>query len=358
MRFFGQARTKMDIFEEFFLENGFIKQATNATGLSVFLSSKKDRDFIVVLFYLPQGDEWRKEQCMYVEEQILDKMKLDHMRAMELITFLVTQKPDAVRSIYRESNHTGVIDLSGQRLLLFEGMSKDNLGLYQGLEQLIEEQALLQTQEDQQNKAGGTVKHVKNLIKNAELVNLSLVILNILIFIVIEIGGWKKTAINQGSLYWYAVDQNQEYYRIFTSMFLHGNIQHLFNNMLMLGAMGNTLEKIIGKAKYLLVYLLSGIVAAIVSMSYNMEKGLDSHSVGSSGAIFGIIGALLFIVLCNKGKVENLGKRQMLLFVALSLYGGFMNPGVDNGAHVGGLIAGVILGLVVYRKPKKRGVSS
>jgi rhomboid protease GluP len=195
-------------------------------------------------------------------------------------------------------------------------------------------------------------------IMTVEKVNLSIVLINIIIFAVLEIGTYQDKAVEWGSLFWYAIDHNKEYYRLFTSMFLHGNIEHLLYNMLTLGVIGNTLEKTIGKVKYLFIYILSGIVAALVSMRYNMERELFVQSIGASGAIFGIIGALLLVVLLNKGRVDKLGKRQMLLFAALSLYGGFTSQGVDNVAHIGGLIAGVILALIIYRKPKGRGVVS
>jgi rhomboid protease GluP len=183
-------------------------------------------------------------------------------------------------------------------------------------------------------------------------------LINIIIFAGLEIGTYQEEAVEWGSLFWYAIDYNKEYYRLFTSMFLHGNVEQLLYNMLILGVIGNTLEKTIGKVKYLFIYILSGIVAALVSMRYNMERELFIQSIGASGAIFGIIGALLLVILLSKGRVDKLGKWQMLLFATLSLYGGFTSQGIDNVAQIGGLIAGVILALILYRKPKRRGVVS
>lgn len=346
----------MDLFEEFFIHNGFRKLLLNTSGISLFLNNGEDRDLAIVLFFMPQGTEWSKEQCSYIEQQLRSKLQTNQERSLEMITFLITTQPEAVRDIYRENGHTGVINLRDYRLLLFEGMPADKGGIYHGLEQLLEVfrrshgQELQQTMEIQHQKPS-----LISRIKKLGLVNLTLVMINIAVYVILLLTGWQEKAVEWGSLFWYEISVNKAYYRIFTSMFLHGNLEHLLYNMLTLGAIGNTLEKNIGKVKYLILYLLSGVVAALVSMSYNMKKELNIHSIGASGAIFGVIGALLLIVLVNKGRVDNLGKRQMLLFVTLSLYGGFTSQGVDNLAHVGGLIAGIILALIVYRKPKKRG---
>lgn len=368
----------MEILEEVFHTNGFTKLATNSTGISIFLNRGKDRDFLVILFYLFHGNEWSNEQCSNMEVQILKALKSE-AKDLERITLLITMIPEAVRPIYRENNHTGVIDLRNSRLLLFEGMNNDSLGILKGVEQMLERHAQGQdliypakdgitsrfnqtpnhfTDDNKSDISSKTSNHMIAGLKVIGKVSLSLVVINILIFAILKAGGWYKEVTEKGSLYWYAVDQNHEYYRLFSSMFLHADLEHLLYNMLMLGAMGDSLEKTIGKLKFLLTYLIAGIVAAIASMSYNMMKDFNVQSIGASGAIFGIIGALLFIVLRNKGRVNNLGKQQMLIFVAMTLYGGFRGENIDNVAHIGGLIAGVILGFILYRKPKKRGVIS
>lgn len=346
----------MNLFEEFFIQTGYRKLIINARNIEVFYKLGEDRDFGIILFFMPQGTEWSQEQCTHIEQQLRSKLQSNEKQSLEMITFLITKEPERVRPIYGANDHTGVIDLREYRLLLFEGMTQDKLGIYKGLEQRIESLRQSQGQEIQQmTQVHQSKLTLKNRIKKFGLVNLALVIINIAVYVILNLAGWQDKVLEWGSLFWYAIDKNGEYYRVVTSMFLHRDLEHLFYNMLTLGAIGSTLEKNIGKVKYLFIYLLSGIVAGLLSMSYNMEKELYIRSIGASGAIFGVIGALLLIVLINKGRVDNLGKRQMLLFVALSLYGGFTSQGVDNVAHVGGLIAGIILAFIVYRKPKKRG---
>ena len=76
-------------------------------------------------------------------------------------------------------------------------------------------------------------------------------------------------------------------------------------------------------------------------------------SAGASGAIFAVIGAMIYILLINKGRMENFTARRLIFMAALSLYLGVTSVGIDNMAHFGGLIFGFLLGILLYRKPKR-----
>ena len=78
-----------------------------------------------------------------------------------------------------------------------------------------------------------------------------------------------------------------------------------------------------------------------------------SVGAGASGAIFGVVGGLIYVVAVNKGRLEDLSTRQLVIMAAFSLYLGFTSTGVDNTAHVAGLVIGIILAAILYRKPKR-----
>ena len=157
--------------------------------------------------------------------------------------------------------------------------------------------------------------------------------------------------LNCGASYTPLVRDQGETYRLFTSMFLHFGISHLANNMLVLFVMGEPLEQALGHFRYLILYFVSGIGANWISM---MRKGADSMviSAGASGAIFGVIGGLLSLAALNKGRLGNLSTRQLMIMVLFSLYFGFTSTGVDNTAHVSGLILGAILGILLHKRSK------
>lgn len=77
-------------------------------------------------------------------------------------------------------------------------------------------------------------------------------------------------------------------------------------------------------------------------------------SAGASGAVFGVVGALLVIVVRNRGRLEDLSTRQLGLFIAFSIYHGVTSAGIDNIAHVAGLIIGIFLGILLYRRRRQR----
>lgn len=183
-----------------------------------------------------------------------------------------------------------------------------------------------------------------------------LVIVNVVVFFALSFKGMTEDAVfmlQHGAMYTPLMQESGEYYRLFTSMFLHFGFEHLMNNILILIVMGRVLEPQIGTVRYLLLYLLSGIGGNIVSAGWEWITGDYAISAGASGAIFGIIGGLLYIAIRNRGRIGNLTGRGLIFMIVLSLYYGFTSSGVDNMAHIGGLLSGCIAGVLLYRKPKQ-----
>ena len=129
-------------------------------------------------------------------------------------------------------------------------------------------------------------------------------------------------------------------------MFLHANLMHLVSNMILLFVVGRMVERYCGSIPYLAIYFLSGIAGSGLSALGEMLTGSYAGSVGASGAVMGIIGALLAIVVYHKGKYKEITSRRILFMIAYVLYAGFTTTNVNNLAHVGGVIAGFILTLL------------
>lgn len=182
-----------------------------------------------------------------------------------------------------------------------------------------------------------------------------LMVINVLVFFLLSLRGDTESGyfmLQYGAMYEPLVTEGHEYYRLITSLFLHFGIQHLLNNMVMLGALGYQLENEIGRIKFLLIYFISGIGGNLCSLYWNVSHGEQVISAGASGAIFGLMGALLYIVAVNRGRLGRLSGRGMLIMVALSLYFGLTSSGVDNSAHVGGLICGILITVLLYRRKR------
>lgn len=181
---------------------------------------------------------------------------------------------------------------------------------------------------------------------------IALIAVNTAVFIFLSFGGMTEDAyymLQHGAMYLPLVEEG-EFYRLVTSLFLHFGFSHLVNNMLMLGVMGWQLELVVGKIKFLIIYFAAGIGGNLLSAMVEMRSGEYAVSGGASGAIFGIIGALLYIAVRNNGRIGTVTGQGIIVMVVLTLYYGFTSTGVDNFAHIGGFAAGFLLAVCLYRK--------
>ena len=184
------------------------------------------------------------------------------------------------------------------------------------------------------------------------------ILLNILIFVIVDFtGGSENTAhmIACGAAYPPLILEEGETYRLFTCMFLHFGIYHIANNMLVLFVLGQRLEPVLGKVKFILVYLLGGLGGNIFSLLMETKKAEYTVSAGASGAVFAVMGAMLYVVIRSRGRIQDISVRQMMIMAGFSLYFGFTSTGVDNAAHVGGLVCGFILAALLYHPGKVSG---
>lgn len=181
-----------------------------------------------------------------------------------------------------------------------------------------------------------------------------LVVLNVVIFFILSFGGMTEDGIymlQHGAMYLPYFLEKQEYYRIITSLFLHFGFSHLAGNMVTLLIMGKYVEPVIGKLRFASIYLLSGIVGNIFSMIGEWFTEEYAISAGASGAIFGITGALLMLTILCRGRIRDITRQSMIIMIGISLFMGFTNQGVDNIAHIGGLLSGMLFTFLIC--PKK-----
>ena len=140
-----------------------------------------------------------------------------------------------------------------------------------------------------------------------------------------------------------------EYYRLLTSAFLHIGVFHLLCNNYALYIIGSQLESFLGKTKFLIVYLVSAICGNLMSLLFT-----TGISAGASGAIFGLLGSLLYFGYYYRVYLGNLIHSQIIPVILLNLCIGFLTPGIDNAAHIGGLIGGVLSTMAVGLKYKSK----
>ena len=189
-----------------------------------------------------------------------------------------------------------------------------------------------------------------------------LVYINVLVFIVMVVSGVHPLAPTvQSMLQWggnlRTVTFDGQQWRLLTNIFIHAGIIHLLFNMYALIFVGGLLERRMGRHKFLVTYLVTGVMASLASVSFNE----GNVSIGASGAIFGMYGLFLALLVTGRIAIPGESKQNLinsvLFFMGYNLIYGFTRSGVDNTAHIGGLLSGMTLGFLYYPLWKKPGYS-
>ena len=171
-----------------------------------------------------------------------------------------------------------------------------------------------------------------------------LVGINVLMFLADIFSGYRLTYM--GGEQKTAILEQGEYIRLLWAMFLHADIAHLSNNMIVLFFLGSVLEKETGHLPFLIIYFLSGLLGNIVSLAVKVMQNSEVMSIGASGAIFGLDGLLLTLVILMPKFRETMPLARVFLMILLSVYDGYVADHVDNAAHLGGLIIGFVTGMI------------
>jgi membrane associated rhomboid family serine protease len=187
------------------------------------------------------------------------------------------------------------------------------------------------------------------------LITLGLIVLNVAIFALVSlIPGIERDVVRNFANQPVAVLENAEYWRLFTSMFLHADLIHVMMNMLALYSLGSIMEIAFGHARYGLIYLLGGLAGSILSAALNEPQ---VFAVGASGAVFALFGAEAAHLYSNwrvMGASAPARLRQVIMLAVLNFTVGFIGNAtgggiynIDNWAHIGGFAGGALLAYLI-----------
>ena len=312
-----------------------------------------------------------------VEHDFLNVLQIfDYQRNLYLSTDQFQELKEAVKAIFREQGVTEVhimslvlcddlvkarafvqndkfcwfFDKRAKKLIIEKDRVADFYGMKSFLLEFLdnyEEEA--SKQDENLPKKETILGKLQNTIIDLPKATASLVIINIVIFIIcIFLGNTLYQAGQVGLEY----IKNYEYYRLLTAMFLHAGIDHIFGNMLLLYFIGNMLERVIGQKKFLIIYIFSGVIGNIVSCIYEFHISKPMVSVGASGGIFGLVGAMLYLVIRKNKRIE-ISLTRMLFMVAYCIYSSFVGDNINIAAHFGGLVAGFFITFLLCQRRKK-----
>lgn len=254
---------------------------------------------------------------------------------VEVLTLLVGQDSEIMRMLCAQCENTWAYLSELGQLLIYENQPGDFWGLKGCLENM------------QMQKYG---KHEANFIPY---ITIGLTAVNVLVFLILELLGNTEDGLfiaAHGGMYPNFILYSNQWWRIITAGFVHFGLEHLLNNMVIFCCVGTRLEKTIGHWRMICIYMLSEIGGSLLSYAMMLHTGDYAVSAGASGAVFGIIGGLLWAVILNRGHLEGLTTRGIIIMIVLSLYFGFTATGVDNWAHVGGMLTGFVSTVIFYHR--------
>ena len=182
--------------------------------------------------------------------------------------------------------------------------------------------------------------------KSVPIVTYVLIALNIIVFFVVEALGSTEDLSDMllfGASYTPLILGKAQYWRLVSSIFLHFGIMHLSNNMVGLYVIGDQVERAIGSFKFIIIYIIAGVGANIISMFLRLKE----EPVVSAGARFGLAGSMLAIALKNRNKNSDISIARIVLMIGLMIYYGFTSSGVDNIAHISGAVIGFLCASVL-----------
>ena len=244
------------------------------------------------------------------------------------ISILIKDEDDFKNNEYINKAYKQVIDKFTYKEEGFELISK--------LTKEIEEKNIKEGQERE--------KYMRN---NKPIITYILIFINIVMFVLMYMLGNgsenTNTLIDFGANY-ILLTKAGEYYRLITSGFLHIGVIHLLLNMYSLYIVGSQVEYFYGKVKYIIIYLFSLIMGSLFTVALS---SVNTVSAGASGAIFGLLGSILYFGIKYRGYIGNSLVNQIVPVVVLNLIIGFTTPGIGNAAHIGGLIGGYLISMAV-----------
>lgn len=178
--------------------------------------------------------------------------------------------------------------------------------------------------------------------KAVPVITYSLILINILVFLVSALLSGNIFSINQDVLIAMGAKYNPgiyngEYYRLITCAFLHGGVVHIALNMYSLYCVGPMIEEVYNKTKFTIIYFVSAILASLFSLYFS-----DAVSIGASGAIFGLLGAALIFGIKMRNRINKNFLFNIISVIAINIFIGASLPNIDSFAHIGGLIGGIV----------------
>lgn len=277
--------------------------------------------------------EWTMGSFYHPQKILSDFPEGFPVYRVEVLTLLIGGSIERLRAMCAICDNTWGYQFVERRVLVYENQPGEFYGLRQLLEQI-------------------EVKKVKKL-GQLPYVTIGLTAVNVLVYIFMEICASTLDSafiLKYGGLYPTLISEKHQWWRFFTAGFIHFGAEHLINNMVILYGIGERLERAAGHIRMLVIYLAALVGGTSCSYMMMLVTGNYALSAGASGAVYGIIGGFLWVLMLHKGHWEDITAGRLVFSIFLMIYYGFSTSGIDNWAHIGGLLSGFIVTAILYHR--------
>ncbi|MBD5544132.1 MAG: rhomboid family intramembrane serine protease [Lachnospiraceae bacterium] len=331
----------------YFLQTlNYVRLDTNLQEFTVFFQLENSFVNVIHVVDITKNPYVKPDEYQHVVEKTEWQFRDRGSDEVHSLSFIISEDLERAED-FTKGDTFGWI-LCQDRLLIPEDHAEDFYGIRTKLEEFLKNPQVPAEYEGTKVKYDWWGRQSYKSIKDRPLSNHFFFLFNVFAFTLCTFTG--ELLYTKGVMGVESVIHMKQWYRLFTSMFLHAGIDHLVSNMLILFFLGNIVERLLGHVKYFFLYLLAGLGGNLLSLWFSYKIGDYTESLGASGAVFGVVGALLWLLMRNKGRLETMSIPKILFLIGYSAYYGLRSTNVDNMAHLGGLVTGFILCMLLYHK--------
>lgn len=328
-----------EILSSYFEARHFQVIPTDVENVVMYATRQKNNLYLINIIALDNNyifDFERYEHYRQTTKLQFSKVPSDKII---LLNILITDSPDGVYKHVNVTPNLGedfvdvhwIVDGPNKQLVIPNKQIRNIIGLEKSIQELL----TTGMQEFYELTRNHKQSHI----------SLFLIVINVFIWIFLEYNGGSTnstTLLTFGAINVDIIQGTGSYWRLFTAMFLHIGFTHLAYNVFALYIFGSRLEKYINIPKYLWIYIFSGLLGSIFSFGGSLIMGASPIAAGASGAIYGLLGAILVLSKASGQSIEGLDSYMMWLIFISGIVYSVVSPSVDAFAHVGGFVGGML----------------
>lgn len=328
--------------EAYLVREGFFTLTSNVSDISALVKFENNLVNILQIIDYKKDLYLDNEQYEEVKNSLRTVFAEKGLSEIHILSLVLAEDLEKGEKLGKEDPFCWQIDTKSTELLIREDKQPDFYGMKAKIQTFLEKWKDNPNQFEEETEElpkESRKQKVMAYLKKAPYVSVTIIIINLFMCfgcILNPVFFYGKGCISLAYI------GEGEWYRLVTAIFLHGSIDHYFSNMLLLYFLGDMLEKKVGYLRFSLTYLISGVLGNVLSCLHEYITGSYYISYGASGAVYGIIGMLFYMVLRKNEKIK-ISVPAMIFMVAYCIYSSFVGESINVVAHLGGLLSGMLL---------------